>query len=316
MLVAVFALMLLLNRNTGGLFQGIILFILPVPMTAYAVMYGGKASLVVFACMVAMTFFFGSIGSVFYAISAALIGLVQGTRIYHKRDMTHTLFLSMLLAMAAELLDMVVIAGLTTNQGLDAMVTEMQESMNEVIRQVVASSNAAEAGITQQQFESILNTDYLRRMLLVAIAVTGALEGFIEFEVSVFLLRKLRVPVPKQKPIAAYFPPKWTGILGLAGMIVYVMTVSRPFENKIVQGILQTAGIISYFYLMLFGIIAVAAILRTYVTRSKVLIIVLTLLAMFMLPYFTMIMGVWYLAGSLHQRLLDHAGRNYDVKKE
>lgn len=313
MLVAVFALLLLLNRNTGGLLQGILLFILPIPMTAYAVMYGGKASVVVFACMVAMTFFVGSATSIFYAISSALVGLVQGTRIYHKKDMTRTMFLAMGMCMVAELLDMVVIAQLTTGQGLDAMVTEMQEAMNEAITQALntasATAGAGSTGITAEQFQSILNTDYLRRMLLVAIGVTGVLEGFVEFEVSVLILRKLRMHVPAQRPIAAIYPPRWTGLVGLIGMAIYMMTVSRPFENAILQGVLQTLGIVCYFYLMAFGIIAVAAVLRTYVTRSKLLTVVLTLLCMFLLPYMTLIMGAWYIMGGLHDRLLEHAGR-------
>ena len=43
MVVAIFGVLLLLNRQSGGLFSDLFLFILPIPMTAYAALYGGKS---------------------------------------------------------------------------------------------------------------------------------------------------------------------------------------------------------------------------------------------------------------------------------
>ena len=45
MLIAVFGVILVLNRQTAGLFEELIFFILPIPMTIFTIRYGRKDSL-------------------------------------------------------------------------------------------------------------------------------------------------------------------------------------------------------------------------------------------------------------------------------
>ena len=45
MIVALFGVLLLINRQTGGMFEGIMMFLLPIPMVAYAARYGWKTSI-------------------------------------------------------------------------------------------------------------------------------------------------------------------------------------------------------------------------------------------------------------------------------
>ena len=92
MIIALFTLLLLMNRQTGGLFEEMFIYILPIPMVIYAAKYGWKSGLLVFAGMAVFSFFFGNFASIFYSISSALLGLVFGTCLYYKRDMTKTMF--------------------------------------------------------------------------------------------------------------------------------------------------------------------------------------------------------------------------------
>ena len=48
MIVAIFGVMLLINRQTGGFFSGILMFVYPIPMVAFAARYGLKDSVAVF----------------------------------------------------------------------------------------------------------------------------------------------------------------------------------------------------------------------------------------------------------------------------
>lgn len=299
MLAAVFALLLLLNRQTGGMLEGLLLFVLPIPMTAYAVYYGGRASVVVFAVMVMLSFLFGNFTSIFYAVSAALVGLVQGTRIYHKRNMTHTLFLIMLMDMVAELIAMVILARLVTGVGLEADVKEMQTMLEKTFQM---SGVKLPSGVSPA---TLFPKDAIRRLVLISIALTGALEGFITFELSVIILKKLRVPVPRQQSLRDYFPPRWLGFLAIAAFLEYNITFARPLANETLQGIAQTVGIIGYFYLMIFGIIALSGVLRAWVTKSKPVVILFTILGMFLVPLLILLLGVMYLVGGLHERILE-----------
>ncbi|MBR3068648.1 MAG: hypothetical protein IKG62_01190, partial [Lachnospiraceae bacterium] len=51
MILAIFAVMLLLNRQTGSLFEGFFIYLLPIPMVLYAALYGFAAGLSVFVGM-------------------------------------------------------------------------------------------------------------------------------------------------------------------------------------------------------------------------------------------------------------------------
>ena len=101
MIIALFTLLLLMNRQTGGLFEEMFIYILPIPMVIYAAKYGWKSGLLVFAGMAVFSFFFGNFASIFYSISSALLGLVFGTCLYYKRDMTKTMFAVMGLTVLA-----------------------------------------------------------------------------------------------------------------------------------------------------------------------------------------------------------------------
>ena len=78
MLVAVFGVLLLVNRQTAGLFEDVIFFVLPIPMTIFSLRYGWKDSIPVYVCMVALSFFLGTLYTIFYAITNALLGIVLG----------------------------------------------------------------------------------------------------------------------------------------------------------------------------------------------------------------------------------------------
>ena len=91
MILAIFAMLLLLNRQTGGVFEGFFIYILPVPMVVYSAKFDWKSGLMVFAGMCAFSLFFGTVTSIFYAVSSALLGLIFGACLFKKVDMTITL---------------------------------------------------------------------------------------------------------------------------------------------------------------------------------------------------------------------------------
>ena len=71
MVTAIFGVMLLLNRQTGGLFGDIFVFLYPIPMVAYGAQYGIKSALPVLAAMSLLSFLFGNVWGIFYAVTQA-----------------------------------------------------------------------------------------------------------------------------------------------------------------------------------------------------------------------------------------------------
>ena len=131
MIVAIFGVLLLINRQTGGMFEGFFMFIFPIPMVAFSARYGWKDSLAVFVCTVLIAFFFGTFTGIFYAVSMSFIGMVYGSCIYSQRDMNRTLILIMILSAAAELLCTIALATVA-GFDLNADIMAMQDAMNKV----------------------------------------------------------------------------------------------------------------------------------------------------------------------------------------
>ena len=193
MIVAVFGVLLLLNRQTGGMFEGFFMFIFPIPMVAFSAKYGWKDSLPVFVCTVLISFLFGTFTGMFYAVGMSFVGMVYGSCIKSRRDMNRTLILVMILSAAIELLCTVALA---TFAGFDlnADIMAMQETMNTML---------AQAGVDTST--GILSFDYLRRMYIISTGFVGAMEGLIVYYPSENRSRS-QVTIPPGSPASSRWP--------------------------------------------------------------------------------------------------------------
>ena len=59
MIIAIFAMLLILNRQTGLFFEEFFVYLLPLPMAIYTALYDWKYGLMVFIGMTAFSFIFG-----------------------------------------------------------------------------------------------------------------------------------------------------------------------------------------------------------------------------------------------------------------
>ena len=308
MIVALFGVLLLINRQTGGMFQGILMYILPIPMVAYAARYGWKASIAAWAAATFISIFVSTPTTIIYAACEAFLGMTLGTCIYHKKDMTRTLLLIMFLCVISELFNAVIITAVS-GQSLSMYVREMQAAMNEsmeMMSRYMGDDPRMEAQIALMK--SMMSDAFLARILLVSMAVGGAVQGFIIYEVSLLILRRLHIAVPKPKPVALYTPPSWSAYLGIALFMIYNYTFAKPFENEIVQSVMQVAGIVGVMYLMCFGVIAVMLLVQAYMTKVKLVVGLIGFLSLFMMPQLVIILGIFYVAGQLHRFLLRKLG--------
>ena len=293
MIVAIFGVLLLVNLQTGGMFEGFFMFIFPIPMVAFSAKYGWKDSLAVFVCTVLIAFLFGSFTGLFYAISMSFIGMVYGSCIHAKRDMNRTLILVMVLSAAAELLCTIALATVA-GFDLNADIMAMQEGMNQVFAQ--AGVDIASSGI--------LTYDYLRRMYIITTGFVGALEGLVVYYLSYAILKKLRYPIRKPQPITSYYPSKISGVIALILVFVYAYSVAKPFPNEIAQNVLQSAGMCGVIYLIFFGFIALIMVCRVYLRLPGFIGMLLTLFLTMTISYIPMLAGYLYISGNLH-RMLD-----------
>lgn len=291
MIVAIFGVLLLINRQTGGFFEGIFMFIFPIPMVAFSAKYGFKDSLAVFVCTVLIAFLFGTFTAIFYAISMSFIGMVYGSCIYAKKDMNRTLVLVLVLSAASELIATIALASVS-GIDLNADIMAMQETMNSVFEQ---------AGMTN--VTEMLSYDYLRRMYIISTGFLGAMQGIVVYYLSLQILRKLRYPIQKPMPLTQYYPSKISGFIAFALVFVYIYTMTKPFSNEMAQNILQSAGMCGVIYLIFFGYIALLLVCRVYFRLPRLLGMLLSIFLCFAISYIPIILGFTYISGGLHEAI-------------
>ena len=293
MIVAIFGVLLLINRQTGGFLEGIFMFIFPIPMVAFSAKYGWKDSLPVFVCTVLLSFLFGTFTAIFYVIAESFIGMVYGSCIKAERDMNRTLVLVVALSAVAELLCSVALAslfGIDINQDIMAM----QEGMNQAFEQ---------AGMDTAT--GILSYDYLRRMYVISMGFMGAMQGLIVYYLSLVILRKLRYPIKKPQPLTQYYPSRISGFIAAFLVFVYIYSFAKPFANPTVQDIAQSAGICGVIYLIFFGYIALLMVCRVYLRLPRAVGFILSLLITFTISYIPIVAGYIYISGNLHYAIDD-----------
>lgn len=290
--LAIFAIMILLNRQTGSFFEEVFLFLFPIPMVAFAAKYGWKSSLPVLVGMGFFAFLFGTFTTIFYAVTEALIGMVFGNCIYRKTEPTKTLFSVMILSAIVNVLNTIVLAdlfGMSLKQEID----EMQRMMEKVFSQTNAPIPP-----------NMLSENFLMQMMVISMVLLGMIQGFVIYELSLLILRRLQFQVMKPKSIYLYFPPKWTGYVAIVCFFAYYLMVLKKIDSGTLYNVVQVAGMCGNLYLMGFGYMGVIFYIRIYRGMGK-LIAVLAAIAVFcMLPLMLFAVGFGYIVTDYHKKAL------------
>lgn len=324
MIVAIFGVMLLINRQTGGFLEEIMVFLYPIPMVAYGARYGLKKSLPVFFCTMLIAILFGTFSGFFYAVSYSLVGMILGDCLYRKRDAGKTLFLVIILAVTANLLSSVILASLF-GINLTAEMNEMRDAMLNAAETAISSQGGSEvsgtgltsggSGLTEgtagasggqslvDALSATLTPQYILRVYIIANVILGVVQGIVIYELSLIILRRLKFKVQRPKPLSQFAVPKWTGILALSLFLLYYGYAMMPFGGDIVNGIVQTVGLCGYMYLVCFGVYGAARFLKHRAHIAKVPAVLLALLGTLFIPYLIAIVGFDYISLHLKKRI-------------
>lgn len=302
MILAIFAILLLLNRQTGGFFEGLFIYILPIPMVIYSAKFDVKSGLMVFAGMCAFALFFGTLTSIFYGVTSALLGLIFGMCLHKKVDPTLTMFIVMGMSGAFMLVSNLALAsvfGINLAEDIELMKTSMTEAFTK-----------ANIDVTQDAFKLLFSDDSLLQMMVYGMILAGLVDGFIVYRLSIMILSRLRFPLQKARPIAELYPPKWTGVLALAAYFYGSIAFRDPDATQLARNVSMSCWIGAYLYLVVFGIIAFALFLSRRLRLNKIAVVLLCLLGTFVLPQILVILGFMYITLSLHDQLIQQpAGR-------
>ena len=290
---AIFCLMLFMNRQTGGFFEEFLLFFFPLPMVAYAVQYGWKSSFPVLAAMARLSILFGNLLTIFYAVTEAVIGLVLGGCLYKKVEPMKTILAVMLLSAAANVTNTILLADLF-GVGVGEQIAQMQEMMSEVFEK-------ANVPI----LEEMLTAEYLLQMMVISMVLLGLIQGFVTYQLTIIVLRKLRFQIPKAKSIFTIYPPRWIGFFAVLFFLNYGAALTGAIPNPLLANTLQVLGICGNLYLTIFGFLAVVLYVRVRFPKLRKLSALFCVLLYFTLPMGILILGFFYTSTGFHQSLME-----------
>ena len=292
MIIAIFAMLLIVNRQTGLFFDEFFVYLLPLPMAVYTALYDWKYGLMVFVGMTAFSFIFGGFTTIFYAVSASLIGLVFGTMVCRKVDPTKMLIIIMVFSAISTIISSVALASLF-GYDIDMSLTEMKTMLTTTFE---ATGNGA--------LMEFYTMDFLKQLFVISMALMGLLEGFIVYRLGLLIMKRLHISVGRAVPLLEFYPPAITGILAMTAFFAGIYGLSKQNQSPLYTNISQALWVIGFFYLVFFGILGVILFVRKYITRSRALIAVLTVLAYLLFAQYLVFLGFGYITFGLHARLL------------
>lgn len=296
MMAAILGVLILIDRWTGGFFEGTAVFLLPLPMVFYAARYGIRDSWAVLAAICILCIVLGTPQALFYMASESFIGMVYGDGIHRGTGTSRLLIRSMALGAIADTLSMVVFASFF-GYDMAGSLAQIKDVFNQIGTQMGVSFNA------------IMNLDSLAREIFILAAVlSGMLEGFVTHMLSRIMLKRLHYPLPPSAPLRDYYPPKWTGYVALAGVLAYFYAMRSTGISETVQAMCMGLGLAGYYYLDLFAVIGLTVWARArnpHISKWIALPIVMLVMIMSMLGA---MFGFVYISTDMHQSML--AGRN------
>lgn len=228
-----------------------------------------------------------------------------GSGIYLKKPTGRLLLLTMGLSVLVNILNILFMAALY-GYTLSAEAAEMQKIFSQVLTQTGVTGEAAAA------FEAVMNMRTLTQILIMATIVTGLMQGFVVFQLSLIILRRLKFTVPKPQPVFGFYPPQWSGYVGIVLYfgISYAQNGNLP---GIWPDVVQLAGMAGYFYLLFFGCIAGILVVRKHVSTKPVVAVALVMLGFFLLPMVLMLLGFAYTNPSFHNSLMPQSPKGEET---
>ena len=301
MMTAIVGLLLVINRQFAGILEDMLLFLFPLPMVFFTAKYGWKDGLLPFAAIVLLTIVLGTPQTIFYVASESLIGLIYGNGIRSKYTSKKLAVITIFAAVIVNLVTGIVLASFF-GYNIAEEIGALQDVMNQVY---LSSGTSAPAGLDMPSF--------LFTVYVVSTIMLGVMQGFITHVVSRAMLMRMRFEVPAGSPAAIYNPPKWTGYLAFAGMMLYLVTISRNFGSPELMSALQGIGMVGVMYLVFYGYVRVILFARGGSRGKRLLFMILGIMLVLSASLAMAFVGFLYITTGVFDKMTKGAAHGQET---
>ncbi|MBR2577612.1 MAG: DUF2232 domain-containing protein [Erysipelotrichaceae bacterium] len=308
MLLAIVGAVMLIDRQIGFIFEYFIFMVAPVVVVIYTVMYTLQDGGILCFGLLVLGILFGSTSAYVYMPLSIIVGLGLGIAI--KKDLNRNLL--MLVTMVLYIIGEVVITFVVFPiLGIDlaAQISELNTALTEY-------------GMMEQLSLISGNVSTLLAVIYVAsVIITGALEGFFTYFVSIVLLKRLRIKdIGISNALDLKMSPAMAYVLFIMsiGMFVLGRVPAMLEKHEMLYYILICISFMATIVLFYYGYIYATIYLRLFMGKKSVILLILFIIFLFPASYIIlMVTGFLYGAGPLRRKLEERMSMvNNNEKKQ
>ncbi len=261
LMIAIIAIMTLINRYSANLLEQYLAWVMPLPLLIFSAKHGLKDSVLVYATAIILAFIIALPNSAVFVAMTGITGIVYGDGVYRNKTNFELLFKTILLTTLTYVLTMIVFAAFF---GYDVkaevlMVTDLIQQQGIVI------------GNLQQ---------FIRIFFAMLIFFTALLESILLHVIAHLLLPRLKIKVNKLNDITTARLPSWLGWILLGFMVLSAIATNNTFTPLITEAFI-TIGYISQ---LIFSICGIIVIMIYNKVRRKQYITMIVLALMLIIP--------------------------------
>jgi len=259
MIVALLGVLFVMDRQSAGLFNFIVAWVVPLPFIVYTAKYGVKDALIPFVASVFLAIILATPVLSVYTVMYGAIGLVYGFGVFKKWQSRHLFFSSVIGTSIIYFVSVILFAAFFGYN--------IQEDM-QIFYQILDNIDTP-AGLDVNRV--------VVSSLVIMYSTSVMLEAYLIHMLSRVLLHRMKIPVKPSKKLETVQFPKVFGWIMLVGLFVYPMAKVLGANDFIL-----TIGFTIYVWIMILllyqAFVFVIIVQRRFKIKYLVFMIVLGLL--------------------------------------
>lgn len=259
LILSMYAVVFMFNRQTAGLFNVYIAIALPLPLIIYVARYNFKAGLVPYVAMIILAFVLGEMIMFILAIMYGTIGLFYGYGIKKKWQNRQLIGVVTFSSVIVYFMTLVVFASLFG--------FSLEQEVNVMIDLLTNMDLAVDTNLMS----------YLTTIVIVAYIMAAIVEGFLIHMLAQLVLKRFKIQIQASKPIEQLKFPKWTGWVMLVLLFAYPFTQAaeslKGFEMAAFALFIWVAILLTYHAFVFVIIVQRKTKLRSLVAMSIIILI-------------------------------------------
>lgn len=302
MVCALVGALLLVNRLLAGVLDVYLFWIIPLPVIIYVLKFGVRDSAIMGIAMVLLSFIVATPVTVFYVAIAFLAGLVYGAGVLANHSALRLICSVILVSLVSMVITTFVAGGVF---GYD--IGEEIAWLNQVVTQYFASVQqaAASSGQTVTVPSLFTSNNFLLTILVISLVLSSILEGILVHLLALLVLKKLKMPLPANKPISEIVCPTWLKVYVFACFVANITaTITQITKyDEILMPLVIIACVIAEF----FGYILFLTWLSVKVPdkRKRTPMVILMLVVFILFNPLLIVLGGIDIFTSVRKRLLE-----------